>query len=256
MDYLHDYLRAIPKADADAIRKALKDNELHFGLEEVSEPEFERLIKQIAETNVALTQLPELGERLEAAPLNEFYTNLSVDLNRLFAEQAAIETAAANYDHITQANLEELRRAVESLQESVQRLEKQARGERGLVLRSYRFQPERAKEMNEEYREETRYLFVDRDGTSLQPAEVNRLYHTYYLSLKKEDETDALRDANGHTTARLDVLYETPGTLSNTNPAYAPEKAIDGTTETFWFNVCLKANNGLDRVSIAPEGRV
>lgn len=253
MDYLNDYLRAIPKADADAIRQSLKDNELHLGLDKVSEKEFERLILQIAEKNVALTELPQFGEQIESDSLNDFYVALGIDLNRLFSEQAAIETASVNYEHIYRSNLDEIRRAIESLETAISQLERQTKSGKGLVLRSYSFEPEKAKTQYEDYTEDTHYLFCDRDGSQLESAEINRLYHTYYLSLKQKESVDALHDSSGHTTATIKVLYETPGTLTNTNPEYDISKAIDGTSDTFWFNVCLKSNNGLDKISIGPE---
>lgn len=255
MAYLEDYLRTIPLSDASAIRQAILENEVHFGLADISEQEFERLIKQIAEQNEPLASMPTFTEKIEAAPFNQFYSTFSVDLNQLFREQASIETAGENYDHIYRANLEEIQRSVENLEQTVLRLEKQNRGEKGLVLRSYSFEPENAKQMSETHTSETAYLFSDRDGTLLEPAETNRLYHTYSLTLKKKEETNALQNPDGTTSARLEVLYETPGTVTNTNPEYAPHKAIDGTSESFWFNICLKSNNGLDKIDTLPKGR-
>lgn len=255
MAYLEDYLRTIPLSDSSAIRKAIQENEVHFGLSDISEKEFEKLVNQIAEENNLMTEVPSFSEKIEAAPFNQFYSALSVDLNQLFREQASIEVAGENYDHIYRSNLEEIQRAVENLEQTVLRLEKQNRGEKGLILRSYSFEPENAKQMTETHTTETAYLFADRDGTLLEPAETNRLYHTYSLTLKKKEETNALHKSDGSTSAKLEVLYETPGTVTNTNPEYAPYKAIDGTSDSFWFNICLKSNNGLDKIDTLPKGR-
>ena len=179
-----------------------------------------------------------------------------MDLSHLFPEQNSIERAGENYDTIYQGHLEELKKEIEALERRVEELKQQKRGEEGLILKTFSFEPDKQSLYVEDYTQETAHLFVDRDGESLASASIERLYHTYYLSLDKTVETNVLQNAEGITTAQLEVLYESPYTLDNNNENYRIEKAIDGDSNSFWFNVALKPNNARDSVSVGPKGRL
>lgn len=254
MAYLNDYLKVIPEYDATQIRQALKASELNYAEATVSEQEFERLVHEVQTNKLILTEPLTLGEKLDASVLNNFYKHLGVDLARLFSEQASIEVASQNYHHIYEGTLEELAKEVDSLKQAIYQLERQSRLEKGVILREYSFEPTEAVSLEENLNDETAYLFVDRNGQALNQAERQRLYHNYSLGLHKNVEENVLRDKQGVTTATLEVLYETPGTLTNNNPRYTPDQALDSSTQSFWFNVCLKSNNQLDKVSISPKG--
>lgn len=172
----------------------------------------------------------------------------------MFAEQTSVEVASENYHHIYKDVLEELTRATNNLRQAIEHLDRQSSGERGLILKEYSFEPENEKNMTEPYNMETSYLFVDRDGSPLNPAHVSRLYHNYSLTLSKKKEENAILDSNNITQGTLEVLYETPGTLINHNPTYSIDKAIDGSSDSFWFNVNLKQSNGQDKIDISPKG--
>lgn len=254
MNYLDNYLKIIPEYDATEIRKALKENEKHFGLEEISEYEFENLVKQLSENNTQVTEVPAFSEKIKSEELNQFYSSLAIDLKRLFNRQESIEVANENYHHIYQSTLDEISRAVETLRRHVEQLKYRKNKQQGLILKEYSFEPDNEINFTETYTEDTSYLFIDRDGSSLSPAETNRFYHNYSLTLKKKEETNVLINENNIATATVEVIYETPGTLKNNNPLYAPSKMVDGAEDTFWFNVCLKANNDLDKIDINPKG--
>lgn len=254
MNYLTNYLTAIPGYDVTKVQQALSSNQLHFGLDSANRQEFERLVTQVTDDRKLLSEAPTLNDKLEAAPLNQFYSSVEVDLAHLFSEQAAIEMAATNYHYIYKDVLEELTRSANQLQQAVDQLDRQPLGERGMVLKEYSFEPEQEHRLSETYSDETAYLYVDRDGTPLTPPEVNRLYHHYSLTLSKRVDENALLNDEGLTTASLEILYQTPGTLTNHNPSYQPSKAIDHSSDTFWFNVALKASNGLDKIDISPKG--
>lgn len=255
MSYLNDYLKVIPKADADKIRANILKNQAYFEVNQMTETAFHSLILQLAEMEEPETNVPDLGTKITADPLNAFYSNVLLDLSHLFAEQNQIERAGENYDSIYQAHLEEMKKEVEALRRRITELEELRRGEDGLVLRSYSFEPEIQNQQLEIRNDDTAYLFCDRDGTLLEEANIDRLYHTYFLSLGKTKEIDALKNEKGLTTATLEVLYESPYTLANQNEMYGIEKVIDGDSNTFWFNVALKPNNALDSVSISQKGR-
>lgn len=254
MNYLDNYLSIIPEYDRLQIEKALKENEKHFGLESISDVAFKGLVKQLSESDDIITNTPNLSEKIESDELNSFYSSLAIDLKRLFNKQESIEVANENYYHIYQANLEEIARGVDSLSRHINQLKYTKNKEKGLVLKEYSFEKENETHFTENYNQDTSYLFIDRDGSQLEPAQINRFYHNYSLTLQKKEEVNALRNEENITTANVEILYETPGTLQNTNPAYAPNKAIDNSTETFWYNVCLKTNNSLDKISINPKG--
>lgn len=256
MSYLNDYLKVIPKADADKIRENIAKNQAVFEVNNFSESEFEQLILQLAQEEEPVTKLVDIGTKVTADPLNDFYSHTLMDLSQLIPEQNAIEQAGENYDKIYQGHLEELKKGIEALERRVIELRELKKGEDGLILRSFSFEPDKQGELLENHSTETAYLFVDRDGSLLEPAQIERFYHTYYLALAKNDESNALQNTNGISSATLEILYESPNTLDNTNENYGIEKAIDGDTNSFWFNVALKPNNAQDSVSISQKGRV
>jgi len=256
MSYLNDYLRVIPQADASRVRETIAKNKAVFEVNNLSEKEFERLIIQLAEEEGLVTKLVDVGTKITADPLNTFYSHVLMDLSHLFPEQNSIERAGENYDTIYQGHLEELKKEIEALERRVEELKQQKRGEEGLILKTFSFEPDKQSLYVEDYTQEAAHLFVDRDGESLAPASIERLYHTYYLSLDKTVETNVLQNAEGITTAQLEVLYESPYTLDNNNENYRIEKAIDGDSNSFWFNVALKPNNARDSVSVGPKGRL
>ena len=255
MSYLNDYLKVIPKADADQIRETLNQNQAILEVNRFSEEEFENLILQLAEDEQLATTLVDLGNKVTADPLNQFYSHVLMDLSHLFPEQTNIETAGENYNQIYQGHLEDLKKEVAALERRVEEVEDLRRGEEGLVLRSFAFEPESEMAHKELYTSETAYLYVDRDGTVLEPAAIDRLYHNYFLGLGKTKEVNVLQNEQGLTSAQLEILYESPHTIDNKNENYTLQKAIDGDVHSFWFNVALKPNNQTDETSISPKGR-
>lgn len=253
MSYLNDYLKVIPKVDADKIRENISSNQEIFEVNRLSEQEYELLINQLAEENTVQTKPVVLDQTITADAFNSFFSNVLVDLSRLFPEQNNIEQAGVNYDRIYQGHLEELKKELEALTRGIERLEKENRGEDGLVIKSYSFEPEEKEVIVERLTDETKYLFVDRDGSHLEPAAGERLFHTYYLTLNQDKKINLLENEKGTTTANLSVVYESPYTLINQNENYTTDKAIDGDDSTFWFNVALKPDNSLDSVSISPR---
>ena len=256
MSYLKDYLKVIPKVDANRIRENIADNKEVFEVRNLSEKEYERLVFQLAEESIIQTEPSELEQTITADSFNQFYSNVTFDLSRLFPEQNHIELAGENYDRIYQGHLEELKKEIDALSRNIERLEQQQRGESGLIIRSYGFEPEEREANAEHLNSETAYLFTDRDGSALNQTTNERLFHTYFLSLGKRTETNLIENHKGISTAKLEVVYESPYTLINQNENYQIEKAIDGDSSTFWFNVALKPDNGLDSVSISPRKEV
>lgn len=254
MSYLKDYLKVIPKADSDRVKENIAENQELFEVENFSEEAFERLINQLVEESEIQAKLSPLSPQIKADELNTFYRDVALDLSRLFPEQNHIEQAGENYERIYHGHLEEIKQGINSLKRTIDQLEDTSRGEKGLILKSYSFEPENKLQHSEELTEDTAYLFVDRNGESRPTAETNRLFHTHYLSLSKEKEVDALVNESGHITAKLDVVYESPYTLSSTNEAYSLQHALDGDASTFWMNVALKPDNRLDGVDTSPRG--
>lgn len=254
MNYLDDYLKIIPEYDANAIRKALKENEKNLNIENISEYEFEKLVNQLAEKDGKAMSVPFIGDKIESETFNQVYSAIDIDLKRLFSKQESIEVANENYHHIYKATLDEITRAVETLRQHVDVLKYKNNKEAGLVIKQHSFNPENAIHFDETYNEDTKHLFVDRDGSQLKPAEVNRFYHNYSLTLKKKETVDILKNTNGISTAKVEILYQTPGTIENKNPNYNLQHIVDGSSETYWFNVCLKGNNELDKTNINPKG--
>lgn len=243
----------IPRANAEEVRANLKESIQWYDSQLLSEEEYEALIHQLVEENIVQTEPVSLSQEIKAEELNSFYRNVLLDLSKLYPEQNNIEFAGENYGEIFQGHTEELKKEIKALERSIERLQSERRGEDGLIIRGYSFEPEEKENLVEHYNEETAYLFTDRDGFILEPAEQNRLFHTYYLSLGQEEKVNLLESQNGQVNAKLKVVYESPYTLTNQNENYTIDKAIDGSPSTFWFNTALKPDNRLDSVSTSPR---
>lgn len=253
MSYLDNYLEIVPQVDAAAIRAAIAQNQEYFRINNLNETEFEALLAYLVTEDALVTQLVDLTQKVSADPLNTFYSNAFLDLTHLFLEQNQLEKAGVNYNRIYEGNLDELRQEVRSLQTRVDELAKELSNGETVQVKAYSFEPENASANQETDSQTYAYLFQDRDGTPLEPAVVNRYYHTYHLSLAQDQLTDLLHDANGNATARIKLAYQSPYVLDNTNEHYTIDKTTDNDSSTFWFSVALKPDNGSDRCTINPE---
>ena len=253
MNYLNDYLRVIPKADADIILKNISENTELFEVSQLTEESYEELINDLINSESNITNVVELDEVITADAFNQFYSNVAIDLHRLFPEQNNIEKLGENYDRIYRGHLEELSYEIEKLRESINKLSSKESLQEDTITESYSFEPDRREIVSESLNEGTKYLFVDRDGSQLESAEQEKLFHTYHLTLAKDKVVDLLVNDKGLTTASIQIIYESPHVIENENPEYAVDKIIDGDSGTFWFNVAKKPDNSLDYVSIYPH---
>lgn len=252
MSYLSDYLKVIPKIDQERVMQVIRENEELFLVENLSEDQFEALIKSLVEEDHQATTLVDLGEKVEAAPFNEFFSSLAIDLIQLFEKQNLIEGAARNYDRIYQGNLEEMKRAIDALERRTRDLELENKIEANVIVQSYDFTEEDKKSKFELLTPETSYLFEDRDGLTLNPVELTRTLHVHYGALGKTKRTNRLLNEKNQTTAKIALKYVSPYTVGATNPIYSIEKAIDDSTETFWAIFALAPEQVTDRVSKNP----
>lgn len=252
MSYLNNYLRVIPKADANIIRENMANNKELFEIKNISEQEYELLIDHLIENEGITSEPLELSHLITAEQLNDFYSNVAMDLHKLFPEQNNIEKLGANYQRIYEGHLEELSNEIEKIRYSVDRLSNKEQIQENVKVISYSFEPDLKSENSENYTEDTAYLFTDRDGSEVSQASQEKLFHTYHLTLKKTESIDLLVNDSGITTAKLEVVYESPHTIPNENPEYHISKAIDGDASTFWFNVAQRPDNSIDTVNIMP----
>lgn len=255
MSYLNNYLKVIPKADADIIKENIYKNTELFEIKNLSEQEYEHLIEHLLSSEETETRPVIFPDVITADSLNDFYSSVAFDLHKLFPEQNNIEKLGENYERIYEGHLEELANEIEKIRYSVDRLSSKESMEENTIVESYSFEPDLKSKNAEVYTEETAYLFTDRDGAKRKIAAQEKLFHTYHLTLNKTEEVNLLVNDSGITTASIKVLYESPHVLVNKNPEYSIDKAIDGDSSSFWLNVAQKPNNGLDFVNILP-GRI
>lgn len=252
MSYLNNYLKIIPKADADIIRQNIAENTELFEIKNLSEQDYEALIDYLINSEGSITKPIAVSDTITAEELNKFYSNVAMDLHKIFPEQNNIERLGTNYERIYEGHLEELSNEIEKIRYSVDRLSNKEALEENLVIRSYSFEPDLRSENSESYTEDTAYLYTDRDGSAAAPARQEKLFHTYHLTLDKTEEVDLLVNENGITTAKLEVVYQSPYVVSSDNPEYDIMKAMDGDSATFWRSVARKPDNSLDTVNILP----
>lgn len=255
MSYLSNYLKIIPKADADVIRENIAENKELFEIKNISEQEYELLINHLIENEGIQSEQITLSDSIVADELNEFYSNVAMDLHKIFPEQNNIEKLGENYKRIYEGHLEELANEIEKIRLSVDRLSNKEHIQENVKIVEYSFEPDLRSQNSELFTDETAYLYLDRDGSIKAPATQEKLFHTYHLTLSKTKDVDLLVNESGITTAKLEIVYESPHVVKNNNPEYDISKALDGDSNTFWFNVSQKPDNSDDTVNIMP-GRI
>lgn len=255
MSYLNKYLKIIPKADADIIRRNIAENKELFEIKNLSEENYKELVNNLIEKDELFTKEISLESKITAKDLNDFYSNVSFDLHKIFPTQNNIERLGENYERIYEGHLEELANEIEKIKYSVDRLSSQEEKLEDTKRIEYSFEPDLKSEYSETYSEDTSFLYIDRDGQEKPPANQEKLFHTYQLTLAKTKDINLLLNDSGITTAKIEVVYQSPNTIANTNPQYDISKAIDGDPSTFWINKAKKPNNSIDFINILP-GRV
>lgn len=254
MAYYNDYLKVLPSVDVEEIRKVIQENQDIMTIKNLTEEEFKQLLDVVAVEETPVTQPVELTEKIEAQHFNDFYANVQIDLAHLFMEQNQLEGLAENYNRIFDGNIEDIKNHVEKLKQKVIELDMEKEGEAGLTVFSYNFDPNQESQfLEKDPSAVSQNLWLDRDGTVLQPITVSRKFHHYFGSLGRTKKVNALEDDAGNRTASVKLLYQSPYTISATSDGYGIENIIDGNEQTFWYSVALKPDNSIDEISINPE---
>lgn len=253
MGLLEDYLKVLPRVEKERIEALLKSEEELFEIKGLTEEQFEQLVEYLAIEKQKVTEKVELSETIKAEEMNLFFADVAIDLLHLFEEQNLLEGAARNYDRIFSGVLDDIRREVRALERREQELWLENKGEDGLVVRSYGFDVSE-KSLAAEMRDQTNeYLFVDRDGGRLEDISFERSYHHHYASLPKDDEKNRLVNENGQVTARLTVDYENIGAIDMSGYGYGPEKALDGSDDTYYMHIVLDTQEASHKVPKNPD---
>lgn len=254
MAYYDDYLKVLPKVDADIVRSFIEENQEILTIKNLTEEEFKRLIDSVVSKESPVTQKVKLSPKIKAEEFNEFYSNLSLDLIHLFLEQNLIEGITENYDRIFEGNIQEVKNHLEKLKQRVSDLDMQREGEQGLVLESYNFDPvSEYQHIEKDQSSVSSQLWVDRDGSILEPVVTSRNFSHYFASLTKREEVNVLRNSKGELTATIEILEESPYVVENPSSNFGIENAISGEENRFWYSVALKPSNTLDSISINPK---
>lgn len=237
-DYLRSYLEVLPDYQRQRIEEVLKENEGLYNIQSLSEDEFRELVRQLAEDHKPLTtRIPQM-DKLDADLFNAFFSNLYVDLNMMFMEHLMAEAAATNYERLFDGILHDLAREVKALRARVESLRLVSEGEDGLIVKKYSFEDQSQMEAD---REKYGHLFVDRDGTPIPDAVLERTHDQSYIILGKHSEVDCLRNEKGQPTAQIEVKERrgVPVQIVDRPERYRLENAIDGSPETYWGEVVL-----------------
>lgn len=232
MEYLHNYLSVLPNYDRKEVEQLLQENMDLFDVKVITKEEFEALIQQLANRQEKVTTLTPTGEKIDAEHFNQMHSNVGLDLKRLYNSHLIIEKVIANYDRILRGTLDDVKREVDSLSTRVEELNLKAKGEDGLVVKTYGFEEKEKSLYMETDRDQYAHLFLDRDGKSLPSASLNRSFHQHYLSLPIREVENALQNPNGATTAKIEVVYQAPNSISDRNHPLG--HAIDDSLETYW----------------------
>jgi len=234
-EYLQDYVTLLPQSDRVEVEKLITANEELFEIQVVNEEQFQQLIQVLAKGIKQVAKLVEQGDRLDAVILNEFYSAVALDLQNLYRQHLTTETVVANYDRILQGVLEDMKRELGNLRQRVQELDMRAKGEDGLLVKSYGFEEDDRGTFMETDRQQYGHLFTDRDGSVIEDAVLERQYHQHYLVLPRQNVVDCLRDASGRITASIEITDRRGVAVSS--PSHGIDRAIDDSGDTYWAEV-------------------
>jgi hypothetical protein len=232
-DYLEGYLDVIPQSERTKIQEVLKSNREIVGAS-VTENEFIQIIKKILEDHKRLTEEVVQGERLGSNAYNQFFGNVQVDLNVMFAESNLIERALMSYDRLYDGIVADLAKEIKALRERVNSLRLVAEGEQGLIVKAVDFANSADIETD---REKFAHLFKDRDGTDIEDIAIERNDDDSFLRLGLTKSIDKMRDAEGKVVAAIKVTDKRGAPMTQTK--YGIDNAIDSSRDTYWAEVVL-----------------
>ena len=236
MQYLQDYLSVLPNFDRAEVEKIIQENMELFEVKVLSKEEFEALIQQLATRQEQVTKLEPTGEKMDAEHFNNMHSNVALDLGRIYKSHLLVEKVIANYDRILQGSLDEIEKEINTLTTRIEELNLKAKGEDGLIVKTYGFEEADKSEHMETDTKSFAHLFTDRDGTTILPqAELNRSFHQHFLSLPLQVKEDAMHDSSGKVTAKIELMYEPPNAISDAN--HPLSYAIDDSAESYWYQV-------------------
>ncbi|MEX3713332.1 hypothetical protein ABFV99_13090 [Cytobacillus horneckiae] len=232
MEYLKNYLSVLPDYDRTQVEQLIQENMDLFDVKVITKDEFEALLNQLANRKEKVTSLEATGEKLDAEHFNQMHANVELDLKRLYQSHLVVEKVIANYDRILKGTLDDIQREVNSLAVRVEELNLKAKGDDGLVVKTYGFEEKDKALYVETDRDKYAHLFLDRDGKPLPSAELSRSFHQHFLSLPRRVVNNVLQDNNGRVTAKISTTYQAPNVIADAN--HPLSKAIDESDETYW----------------------
>lgn len=233
MNYIQDYLSVLPQYDREQVEILIKDNIDLFEVKAVSKEEFEALIQQLATKKEKLTVHSSTGEYVDAEHFNNFHSNVALDLKSLYHSHMTTEKVIANYDRILSGTLEDIQREINELSARIEELNLKAKGEKGLIVKTYGFDEKDKHLYMENDREQYPHLFTDRDGSSIEDAAILRSFSQYYITLPLRDAENALEDKNKNISAAITIEYARSDAKAVDNHPIA--YAIDDSEETYWY---------------------
>lgn len=232
MEYLQNYLAVLPEYDRSEVERLVQENMELFDVKVITKEEFEALIHKLSKRQEKVTVLTPTGEKVDAEHFNEMHANTALDLSRLYDSHLIVEKVMANYDRILRGTLDDIQREVDTLSMRVEELNLKAKGEDGLVVKTYGFEEKEKSLYMETDREKYRNLFVDRDGKEIETASINRSFHQHYLSLPIRMVENALQSKNGMKTASIQIVEKPAGAKGSIN--HRITHAIDSSKESYW----------------------
>lgn len=200
----------------------------------MTEREFAQLISRIMEDHEQLTEVVPQTERVSSQSYNQFFGNVQVDLDLMFAETDLVERALSSYERLYDGIIADLSNEIKALQERINNLRLVAEGEKGLVVKSFDFTSSAEMETD---RTQYAHLFRDRDGSQISDVEVQKNSEASYLSLKMVSGKDRIRDESGKIIADLQIIDHRGIPVTQNN--YPIANAIDDSRDSYWGEVVL-----------------
>lgn len=225
--YLYGYLSSIPQSE---YRNILDFLQRHMSSAlSLSESEIRAIVDAIENDKEPATSKTEvLKDERPKDTYNRFFKNASIDISYLYKVINSLENALQSYSYLSSSYLSDLKSELDKLETKIVELKAKKEYQNNTIVVSESF---KTTESFEPYSTDNSYLFLDRDGSVLETADIVHRSTEDMLVLKTVKSVDALHNRNGKTIGIIEVLDYRGLPVDTYN---SKDRAIDGSDMTYW----------------------
>lgn len=225
--YLEGYLSSIPESEIRNIKNFLKQ----YAVEKLNLPEseFQQILDILLKEKVPATTVVNIDENEKPKnTYNKFFSKVSIDLVYLFKIIELLYEALESYTYLSSSYFSDIKNELDKLKIKIDNTRAKIEYDANTIIITENFNNTSS---FEEYNPSTMYLFVDRDGVELEPADLIVNNDSTMISLSTAESKDLLHKENGKPIGAIEIL-DFRGVPKDTY--FGPEYAIDNSEVTYW----------------------